>query len=78
MQVSSGAAAAAAGSAQKPTSFLRSLWNAIVMDDDGPSWNQHSQETDPAKCIETITKTQQHLREFFQLAVCIFIPLKTG
>jgi len=70
MQVSSGPVTAA-GNAQKPMSFLHSLWNAI-MDDGDRSWNQPGQESDPSKCIETITKTQQHLREFFQLAVCHF------
>lgn len=59
----------ACSNAQKPVSFLRSLWNA-VMDDDQPSWSQTSQESDPAKCIKSITETQQYLREFFQLKAC--------
>ena len=67
MQVSSGSTA----SSEKPTSFLRSLWSVFMDDDDDkPSWSQPGQGSDPTKCIEMITKTQQNLREFFQLTVC--------
>lgn len=70
MQVSSSLPTAAGNANKKPVSFLRSWWNAI-MEDDQPSWNQPDQEGDPAKCIEMIDKTQQHLREIFQLVVSI-------
>ena len=71
MQVSSGSIATA-GSAKKPASFLHSLWNVFVDDDDDdkPSWSQPGQGSDPTKCIDMITKTQKYLREFFQLTVC--------
>lgn len=70
MQVPSGSTATA-GSTEKPTSFLRSLWSVFMDDDDdSPSWNQPGQGSNPTKCIEMITKTQQNLREFFQLTVC--------
>lgn len=67
VQVSSGSVAAG-GNTEKPASFVRSLWN-MFMEDDQPS-NQRDQESDIAKCIDMITKTQQHLRDFFQLTVC--------
>ena len=67
VQVSS-SSVTTAGNTEKPVSFLRSWWNALV-EDDQPSWSQPNQESDPAKCIDMITKTQQHLRQFFQLAV---------
>ena len=52
---------------RKSVSFLRSLWNAIV--DDDVVYDQQTQENDPAKCIKTITETQQYLRDIFQLTV---------
>ena len=59
----------ATSSAKKPVSFLRSLWNVFVDDDDQLCCGQPGEGNDPTKCIDLITKTQQHLREFFQLTV---------
>ena len=67
VQVSPSSVTAAANT-KKPVSFLRSWWNALT-EDDQPSWNQVNQESDPTKCVDMITKTQQHLRQFFQLTV---------
>ena len=69
----SSASAGATGSAKKPVSFLRSLWNVFVDDDDQLLCGQLGQGSDPAKCVDLINKTQQHLREFFQLTVCNFL-----